>query len=534
MKSNWKRFLTLLLTLIMLTSVLFGCGKSEQTEDPDDTEETQGQEEPKLNNVEKYFLYADDGKLYRLDAVAGEDKEIGLDFSVEYISNALVCDNNERMVAQVQKEGAEHYGLIYWDGKSDEAKYLGDETELARISKDGKMVWYTAENNDLYCYDAEKDISKKMIERIHGVAVREDGSGAFVSQIAEQNDTISLYFASSDGTVQKITETAANGFVNVSQDCSAICYLNYTRSTENPYVRQAYIWTEAEGEKKLPFEASNLQIFASNEIYYQQAYQQQGQERRYAHYYYDGKDSHLLSENGTDHGHKAGNYLYYYRGRVEGEYKCYVAYKGQSIETNIFFCNKTGYTAFTSRDDKSFYGIQDGVMYQVRLGADGKLTETVAYSVPLPDYSPRYMTFQDGYMECLTSEGDLYLNDTKIAEGIAVRGTQSSLGNFLVYKKDGNLYAYVDGETTQYPVDEATSSYCPAQGGRVVSLVEEGSLTLHYTEGGTVKTATFGEKVTDWTPVYTWSCTDTIDHLYAAERTGVWFHRDFNTLVWNR
>ena len=143
------------------------------------------------------------------------------------------------------------------------------------------------------------------------------------------------------------------------------------------------------------------------------------------------------------------------------------------------------------------------------------------------------MSFQNGRLKTLTRDGDLYLDDELIAQGVG--GSELSLnGEYLVYKKDGKLYTYLDGKTTEYTVAEGIQDFLPAKGNRVVFLGESNKLTLLYTEDSTAKSTTVGENVSNLTAVYTWTCTALADYLVGAETNGAWYQNDMGTLVWRQ
>ena len=531
-----KRIVALVMAAMMALSVFSGCKKDKEAGE---------QKKVSTENVEKYFLYTEAEKLYCLDATTGKSTPIGLDFQVEQVESALVCDDSTKMVARVKKLGQEFYGLIYWDGKSGDAKYLGDNTQLARMSKDGKYIWYEEnpeKSGTLYCYDVNKGKSVKIVENMQTVTVSEDGTYAFVGSYkltgekdpATGEDQVAgvVCYASCNGTVREITGHAGDALTimpnrcNVSQDCSAVCYIN-TEEQDPEFQRnsQVYVWTKMGGEKKLPFMASSIQMFAPDQIYYQKETKD-----GFSHYYYDGAESYLLAENGRDHGHKVSNYLYYYLARDNGGYKQYVAYKGKVIETSILCCPIRGNMAFVSRDGRSFYGIKEGAMYQVHLDKDGTLTEKKLYDSPIEDFSPRAATVYNETMRTLSEEA-LYLNDKLIAEGVT--GAVLSMdGKHLTYEKNGELIHYTDGKTTAYSMEEIPDSYYTAQNGRLVCLEKSGRLTIFDTAKEKQKIATVGENVTGIIMVETWGCSDWVDFVLNVERTGVWFHRDHTAMCW--
>lgn len=537
---HFRRIFALFFVLVTLASALYGCGKSKQAEN---TESSREQNEA-INSLEKYFLYVDGGKLFRLNATTGQTVQIDLGFSVETAYNALIGDNHQRMVVCVKKEGMENTSLIYWDGTSRKAKYLGDDLTLARVSKDGQYIWYTrGETKELYCYNANTASEKRIADNLYAIAVSDDGKTAFLEQNyvnGEGTQVTRLSYAFSDGTVMEITDNAVPRTANVSQDRSAVCYTKKDEIEDHllltvPPKSQAYIWTKTGGEKKLPFKANKVTMFAPDEIYYLQT----DTDGILSHFYYDGKTSSCLLTKSTHCAHKASDYLYFYEPTLRTtDAFSYVAYKGKGIPTNIFFCIPKGIATFASKDGKRLYNINTWneenipTMYRVSLGDDKKLTQEVLF-YPKRDYSPRFGSFWNEQYCFLTEDKELYLNDQKVAEGIDTHDyVQSRNGKFLVYQKEGDLYAYADGETAKYEIAEEIKEFMPAQKNRVVYLGGNNKLTLLST--GTTNAQTFGENVTNVSSVDSWSHSEMFDMLTNWERTGAWFNNELLSLVWRQ
>lgn len=513
------RTLCLLLVLISLLSILCGCEK-------EDAESTKA-EEKSVAKIDRYFMYVEDRKLYVLDAKLETSKELSTEISVLGVNNALVCEDSAVMIAHVENSETGEGGLLYWDGESTNAEYFGDKTELARISRDGKTVIYTETVNDrenLYRYDVTADARKMLVENVRSVAVSEDASEIFVVCNNAHNQHGTLYFIHKGDPVQTIAEVfPAN--VSVSQDCSAVAYLKSDdKSTDGAYLYPCYLWTRSGGEKKLPFEASYLQVFTEDEIYYQQIVDTEGY--RAKHCYYNGKESRVLTKEGMPHGHKAGNHMYYYQAAgPEGVLdKFYLAYKGESTEVNIKACYIKGYFAFLSPDDKCLYGWSDGQMYCAELDAGGKITES-QHEGP-EDYSPRNATFC-GESILYATENGIYLDGVKVADDCDSKVLAVS-GEALAYYRKGKLHYYKSGKTTTYDSEDDVETFYPTQGDKVASL-EDGSVVLHREKEDR---AFFGETVTQLARVYSWDCPELSNVAMATERKGAWFQRSFGSLVW--
>ena len=172
-------------------------------------------------------------------------------------------------------------------------------------------------------------------------------------------------------------------------------------------------------------------------------------------------------------------------------------------------------------------------MYRVSLGDDKKLTQEVLF-YPKRDYSPRGGSFWSGQYCFLTEDNELYLNEQKIAEGIGDYDYElSQSGKLLVYQKEGDLYAYADGETVKYEIAEEIKEFMPAQKNRVICLEENNVLTLFSTEDGTTKVQTI-ENVRYISTVLTWTHPDMVDMALTLEKTGVWFENNLSSLVWRQ
>ena len=492
-----KRFMVLVLAAMMALSVFSGCKK--------DKESGKASAKVSTENVEKYFLYTEAEKLYCLDATTGKSTPIGLDFAVDAVENGLVCDDSTKMVARVKKLGQEISGLIYWDGRSEKASYLGDNTDLVRVSKDGNYIWYEEApegNGTLYCYDAGKAAATKLVEGIRGAAVSDDGKSAFVTTVFDvpnrQEDT--LYYCEADGKMTLLAEVERAG-TSVPKDRSFVVYTKKAERYQDLTGSGAYLWTKSGGEKKLPFEATEVYAFAEDEIYYLLYNKER---TRASYYYYDGKDTHLLTETGQLHGHKAGDFFYYEERGTEDEFKSCFVHKGQVLETNIRFCPQVGLVGFTSYQNGGFYGWsmeENKGLYRVSLDKDGKLVQTRL--MDSETYAPRWMTFSNGNL-LQTKDDGIYLNGKKIAE--AEEGVMLS----------------AEGEVVTFKENESADHYLSAQGGRVVAYKLGGGVTI-CAKDGKAKAVDAIKEVTSLVLAETWSITTMGETMLKVEQTGAWY-----------
>ena len=525
--STWKRLLTLFLAAMMILPVFSGCKKGEES--------GKGSAKASTENVEKYFLYTEAEKLYCLDATTGKSTPIGLDFAVDAVENGLVCDDSTKMVARVKKLGQEISGLIYWDGRSEKASYLGDNTDLVRVSKDGNYIWYEVDPSEagpLYCYDTKEQIPQKIVDRFTGAAVSDDGKSAFVTAATDLLGRNTLFYCKVGAQPQQIAQISYN-YVSASQDRSTIGYIKYDEQETSQESAPVYLWTKSGGEKTLPFEAISLEVFAADEIYYRTF---DSARERYCYYYYDGDSSHLLTENGLSDSQKAGNELFYYADRTNDTFTGHFVYKGKDLETPIQFSTRKGYSGFYDAENKSFYGwsakgitTQQG-FYRVQIDGTGKPQLTFLHESD--GYSPRYDRFYGG---CLLErkEDGLYLNGNKLVDSTQIEDMQiSQTADFVVYMDPEGIFGYADGEHTAYPKAPDTNAIYPARGRRILSAVIGGRITLHYTEGGTQKLKTIGEKADSLCSVYTWSSTDIGLGLCISEMSGTWFNRYYDAFAW--
>ena len=519
--STWKRLLVLVLAAMMALPVFSGCKKDKEAGE---------QKKVSTENVEKYFLYTEAEKLYCLDATTGKSTPIGLDFAVDAVENGLVCDDSTKMVARVKKLGQEISGLIYWDGSSEKASYLGDNTDLARISKDGKYIWYeenTEGNGELCYYDTASGEKTMTVENLRRVAVSDDGKTAFATAVTTDSEI--LYYCQVGQQPTQIAQIVANS-VNVSQDRSAVGYMKYGEQQADQEMAPVYLWTKAGGEKKLPFEADALVVFAADEIYYRQR-----KDGIYSQYYFDGKKSSLLYENGGGHYHKIGNSLYAYDEKWKGDpYVLHFVYKGQDLGTPIWMCPGQGMTGFFGENYASGWSrsnMREG-LYRVNIEENGKLS--FEFLMEGSSYSPRSDDVYNGYF-LQKKNNSLYLNGNLIASGdqfekVAISRTE----DFVAYSDSENIFVYADGETVSYPKAPGTSFVYPVRGRRIVSAVQGGSITLCYTEGGAQKQITIGNNVDCLTDVDTWSIPDLAGVTVLTEYTGSWYYSNMGTMVWNK
>lgn len=517
-----KRILAFLLAMMLVVLPLSGCDSDAEENAKTDKAQTKAE-----YKTERYFLYMEDETVCLLDTKTERTKKIDLRISVSGISNALVCEESDVLLAKVSSGNEEVRGIAYWDGKSDKAEYFGDNTELVRVSKDGEIVVYVEKQSNgtsnLFRYDAKKGERTYLAELVSAVSASEDCRDIFftaynIEDVTEGEPLLSedLYYSHNGKEPEKI-DSSALGSANVSIDGSVVAYVD--AEERDGRAGQAYLWTKIGGKEKLPFEAYTIQVFSKNEIYFTDGDGTIG--------YYDGKDAKILTTSGSPHGHKLGRHLYYYRAATEGDYKFYIAYKGESIQTNIPFCYRQGNMGFVSADEQSVFGWGDDMLYRVDL-KNGELEETELWETG--SFSPRQGQFRGG-VYAYRQDGKLYMNDKVIAEDV-LSSELSIKGDVLAYKKDGTLCVYENGKTATHPLSQSITDYYVAWEGKAVSLSEDNGVVLYKGSGNNTKTVTISETADGLIPVYFWSCQDLTNCLNGVERTGTWYHGTPNSLIW--
>lgn len=508
--------------LMLVATVLCGCTQAKDSDGESRDQKTK-------SNVGRYFVYLEEDSVYCVDTASSKNAAVKLDlvFPVLAIKDAIVCDEATVMALRVSKD-TDVEGVVYWNLGNNKAEYMGDQTDLSHIAKNGDFLLYVkfvGEEKKLYQYTPQGG-SELIGDGLISASIADDSSSFFM-ELGDQtqvgtNVTSTLYYKTPTGKVKKIADIAMKT-ANAAQDHSAICYLKNERVEGTR--RQAYIWTPSGGEKKLPFAADMLTVFGPNDIYYTQ---RNGVEFLWDHYHYDGKESTLLLEEGHAHAHKAGDGICYFRG--DGGYSWYIAYKGVVSKTDILFCPQQGLSGCSSADGKCFYGWDtDGMMYQVTLSNQGKLSQVSLMETG--GFSARKMGFSEGTL-LYENDGGLWVNGTKIAENVGFADSEMSFdGKVVVYLQDGKLHRYADGNVQSFDVENTPQSMYPAYGQKVAYL-SGGSVFVMEKDGDKTNTATYGETVQELLCVETWSYNNVSGYLVQATVIGCWFHRNYSEIVW--
>ena len=490
-----KRIFILLLALALLMS---GCSFSLKSDVPE--------------NADRYFLYAADGKVHCLDTKNGKTEEITIPtVQAGGVGCAIVSDSEKIMVFELYPDGSEEYGLCYWDGETGRAEMVDPDANLVRINR--KMDFflyfkYTDKYFDLYQYDAKK--GKQMIAAdVEEVSMTDDGSSILYVCMNSDGTGGELFRKKRNGSAERISEVLA-GSTNATSDHQVICYLKGESEQVAGGLCNAYMWTPFEGEKQLPFKATDIKVFSKNEIYYTVS-----RDDGASCYYYDGKTSKLLSGASSAHGHKLGD-AYSYSVQNGEDKESYLVSGGKQISMGGHICSKMSSLGALSMDGKTVYTWNGSTMYRTTVGINGKLT-TEKYLDTKREYSHRVMTMSGDHL--LNTVDEISLDGCPI-DG-AGGGTLSQSGLTVAYGVDGDIYLYQNGKSfyiCSVIVDDISDGY-PTATSRVLLQRENGDLLLADENGTELIVAGCGE----FSAAYPWSINNMGNIVLDGYITGMWY-----------
>lgn len=452
-----KRVFLCLLAAMLL--VFPGCGKKD------------GEKEAKI--ASRYFFYEQDDKLFCLDTETQKSTQItGIETPITDVSAKLSKDG--KTIVFVMGEG-----LYRWDVGSKKAQLIDTGVAGCMGSETMDTLLYSKEeqideDNQAYqvsrAYLYTKDHGTTQVSTMNSayVSVSDDGNSILmeeidISRVTDfENQTsyapTNLYRIAADGSKEVLADviwysTAA------SADHSTICYLKKEGEPIGDYGPSwpAYQWTE-QGEKRLPFEATEMMVFGADEIYYSR---KNGE--GWDQYYFDGKESHLLAENGLYYGGKAGDHFYIFQVKTADEkYEQYVAYQGKTvIVPGGYYNTKNAAWGGLSYDRETLYVWAEKEAYAVRM-ENNELTCTSMGEVG--EFTPRRSTVSGGNV--LQNADGVRLN----GELISANGTEGGLsidGNYVAYREGDALYRYSNQETTKIS-DTVSGSFYALDDGNVL------------------------------------------------------------------